>query len=276
MSPPAPPSLVDLHVHLFPRRMFEAVWDYFEARDWAVHREHVEEVARTLAGHGVTLACALSYPHRAGVARPLNEFMESVGRELPLFRPFGSVHVEDESLRADVDHVIASPHLHGFKFQPLVQRFDVADLRLDYLYERCVETGTPLVMHLGTAPVANPFVGFARFAALLRRHPGLRVCVAHMGAFEVDEFLRALDDYPGVYLDTTMINVRTTLFDTTWRGDAERLGRHADRICFGSDWPNVPYPYQEALDSVARFPLPAEALPGVRGENALRFLGLKG
>lgn len=265
--------VVDLHMHLFPPRMFEAVWDYFETRDWAVHREHVDDVARTLVSHGVTLACALSYPHKRGVARPLNEFMEAVGRDAPLFRPFGSVHVDDDGLRADVDHVIASPHLHGFKFQPLVQGFDVNDPRLDYLYARCVETGTPLVMHLGTAPVANPFVGFAHFAALMRRFPELRVCVAHMGAFEVDEFLAALDDYPQVYLDTTMINVRTHLFDTAWRGDAERLRRHADRICFGSDWPNVPYPYQEALDSLERFPLPPDALAGVRGENALRFLG---
>lgn len=265
--------VVDLHVHLFPPRMFEAVWRYFEQRDWAVHHEQVEAVARTLKAHGVELACALSYPHKPGVARPLNQFMEQVGARWPLFRPFGSVHVDDESLEQDVEHVIGSPHLQGFKFQPLVQRFDVNDPRLDGLYRRCVESGTPVIAHLGNAPVANEFVGFDHFERLMGRFPELKICVAHMGGFEFDRFLAALDDFPDLWLDTTMINVRTDLFDARWRGDSERLARHADRICFGSDWPNVPYEYAEALASLSRFPLSDSALDGLRGANALRFLG---
>jgi len=253
--------------------MFEALWHYFESRDWPVHHEQVDQIAATLAEHGVYGACGLSYPHKPGVASALNDFMEAVGRRMPMFRPFGSVHIDDENLAAEVDRVIESPHLHGFKFQPLVQKFDVNDGRLDNLYQRCVEADTPLIMHLGTAPIANPFVGFNHFSKLMKRFPDLRVCVAHMGAFEVDSFLSALDDYPRMYLDTTMINVHTDLFDTTYRGDEERLRRHANRICFGSDWPNVPYPYQEALDSVSRFPFEPEQLPGVLGGNALAFLG---
>jgi len=264
--------IADLHVHLFPVPMFMAVWEYFETRGWSVHREHVEAVDRTLAAHGVEVATALSYPHKPGVARPLNRFMESVGQRFPRFRPFASVHVEDEDLEDEIRRVFESPHLHGFKFQPLVQRFDVNDRRLDPLYQGCLELEVPLIMHMGTAPISNEFVGFAHFRRLIERYPELRVCVAHMGGFEFDEFLGLLDDHPNMYLDTTMINVTTDLFDTSWRGDAERLARHADRICFGSDWPNVPYDYQEALDSVPRFPLSAEAQKLVRWDNALQFL----
>jgi len=253
--------------------MFEALWRYFESRDWPVHHEDVQHIARTLEEHGVDGACGLSYPHKTGVASSLNDFMEEVGRRIPFFHPFGSVHVEDDDLVAQVDRVIESPLLRGFKFQPLVQRFDVNDSRLDGLYERCLETATPLIMHLGTAPISNPYVGFAHFSKLMRRYPELRVCVAHMGAFEVDSFLHSLGDYPQMYLDTTMINVHTDLFDTTYRGDEELLCRYSDRICFGSDWPNVPYPYQEALDSVSRFPFEADQLPGVFGGNARMFLG---
>ncbi len=270
----AEPTIVDLHVHLFPQRMFEAVWDYFETRSWSVHHEHVDQVAGTLRAHGVEVACALTYPHQRHVARSLNGFMESVAQRYPLFHPFGCVHVDDEEIDADVDHVISSPFVHGFKFQPLVQKFSINDPRLEHLYTRCVETDTPLIMHMGTAPISNAFVGFAHFDKLMRRFPLLRVCVSHMGAFEFDEFLFALDDYPQMYLDTTMINVRTRLFDTTWRGDEVQLQKHQDRICFGSDWPNVPYPYEEALASVERFPLPPEAGELVFRENALRFLRL--
>jgi len=269
-----PHPIVDLHVHLFPERMFEAIWAFFKDWDWGVHREQVDAVAATLAGHGVTLATGLSYAHRPGVAGPLNEFMAAIGERHSMFRPFASVHVDDEDLKALVDRALDSPHLHGFKFQPLVQEYDLADPRLDYLYERCLERDFPILMHAGTGPIPNAYLGFEHFSRVLARFPELRLCVAHMGAFEYDAFLEALDDHPGLYLDTTMINTRTDLFDTTWRGDEQRLRRHADRICFGSDWPNVPYAYQEALDSLLRFPLPAEALPGLRGGNALRFLKL--
>jgi len=265
-------GIVDLHVHLFPPKMYEAVWDFFETRNWAVHHEYVEDVARTLTAHGVTLAAGLCYPHKTGVARSLNEFMESVGEKYPLFRPFATVHPDDADFREQVDYALASPHLHGFKFQPLVQMFDVNDARLDYLYERCQASSFPLIMHVGTAPVANEFVGVKHFRKLIKRYPDLRVCVAHMGGYEFNEFLYLMDEHPNVYLDTTMINVRTDLFDATWYGDEAALLRHADRICFGSDWPHVPYPYQEALDSLPRFPLPPKALVGVRGKNALCFL----
>jgi predicted TIM-barrel fold metal-dependent hydrolase len=93
-----------------------------------------------------------------------------------------------------------------------------------------------------------------------------------MGAFECQAYLERLARFPNMFLDTAMINVSTDLFDTTWTGERELLMRHADRVCFGSDWPNVPYAYQQALDSVERFGFPAGALPGIMRHNALRFV----
>ncbi|MDY0001729.1 MAG: amidohydrolase family protein [Polyangia bacterium] len=271
---PGVPEILDLHLHVFPPRMFEAVWRFFEGFDWAVHHEQAEDIARTLSAHGVGRATALTYPHKPGVSRGLNRFGEELAQAFPVFLPFGSVHVEDDDLDALAKEVIASPHLYGFKFQPLVQGFDVNDPRLDGLYGACQEARFPLVMHLGTAPYSNAFVGLEHFDRLMARFPRLRICVAHMGAYETEGFLERLDRHEDLWLDTTMINVETDLFDTAWKGDASRLARHADRICFGSDWPNVPYPYSEALESVGRFPLPPEARQGVLGANARRFLGL--
>ena len=271
-----PGELIDLHVHVFPPRMFEAVWQYFETRGWSVHHEHAADIARTLTAHGVSRAVTLHYPHKPGVAGDLNRFAEDVAQVHPIFLPFAAVHVEDADLRAEVDRVIASPHLHGFKFQPLVQAFDVNDPRLDYLWGACCEAGFPVLAHLGTAPMSCPWVGVAHLDRLLHRFPTLRLCVAHLGAFESDAFLARMDRFPDLFLDTAMIAVRTDLFDTTFRGDADALARHADRIAFGSDWPDVPYPYQEALDSLARLPLPPSSLADLRSGSARRFLRLEG
>ncbi len=266
--------ILDLHLHAFPPRMFEAVWRFFEGRDWTVQRQQAAEIAATLAAHGVERAVALNYPHKPGVARSLNQFGMDLAVEHPVFLPFASVHVEDADLRAVTDEALASPHLYGFKFQPLVQAFDVNDPRLDYLWEACLEADFPLLLHLGTAPYANEWVGLHHFDRLLSRYPDLRVCVAHMGAFEVDGFLERLERYPRMVMDTAMINVQTDLFDTRWQGDTQRLRRHVDRICYGSDWPNVPYPYEEALQSLRRFPFDADALPALYADNARRFLKL--
>ena len=234
----------------------------------------MDAVARTLRAHGVVRTVALSYPHKPGVAGPLNRFMESVGRADDLFWPFASIHPDDEDFEAVVDHAVESPHIHGFKFQPLVQRFDVNHPRLDYLYRRCLDLDMPVTMHIGSGPMANEFVGPDHFRRLMRRFEDLRICVAHMGAPEYDDFLRMLGDHPGMFLDTAMINTRTDVFDTTFRGNPELLHEHVDRICFGSDWPNVPYPYSEAVDSASRFPLPSGYQPGIYTDNARRFLKL--
>ncbi|MBU2551384.1 MAG: amidohydrolase, partial [Proteobacteria bacterium] len=174
-----------------------------------------------------------------------------------------------------VDKALASPHLYGFKFQPLVQRFDVNDFRLDYLYRACIESRTPITMHIGSGPIANEFVGIGHFRKLMRRHPELRVCVPHMGWTEFDEFLRLMDDHPNMFLDTAVINVEAGPdMDTGYPVEPERLTKYADRVCFGSDWPLVSWDYQTALDSVRRFGFDADAIEAVMGRNALRFLGV--
>jgi len=167
-------QIIDLHVHLFPERMFEAVWQQFTSRGWGFHREYVPQIKQTLRAHGVTHAVGLSYPHKSGVAKPLNGFMETLGASESMFLPFASVYPDDPDFREIVDHALDSPHLHGFKFQPLVQRFDINHVRLDYLYEKCLERDFPITMHIGSGPVANEFVGIDHFRKLMRRFERLR------------------------------------------------------------------------------------------------------
>jgi predicted TIM-barrel fold metal-dependent hydrolase len=271
-----PHGIIDLHVHIFPKRMFEAVWNYFETRGWPVHHEHVETIIDTLQSHGVDCAVGLSYPHKTGVAKPLNRFMEDVGRKYPFFKPFASVHPDDEDFQSYVDQAFESPHIFGFKFQPLVQGYDVNDPRLDYLYQGCLEREFPITMHIGTGPIGNEFVGPDHFRRLMERFPELRVCVPHMGGPEYDEFLSMMGDYPNMWLDTTMINTPFDLVDLSFQGYQNLLMKYADRICYGSDWPNVPYSYRDALGSVANFGFSEEDYEKVMRANGRRFLGIPG
>ena len=76
------------------------------------------------------------------------------------------------------------PRILGFKLQLLVQRFSPDDERLFPLYELVMAKGKRLLLHVGTGPVGNEFVGVAPFRRLLARYPDLPAIVAHMGALE--------------------------------------------------------------------------------------------
>ncbi len=268
------PGIIDQHVHVFPERMFGAVWEHFKSMGWGFHKEYAEKIKQTLSAHGVSHAVGLSYPHKVGVAKSLIRFMETLGQTDMMFLPFVSVYPDDDDFRETVDYALDSPYLYGFKFQPLVQRFDVNDSRLDYLYERCLERNFPITMHIGSGPITNDFVGIGHFRKLMRRFAQLRICVPHMGWTEFEEFLLMMGDYPNMFLDTAVINITDHAIDTTYPVEGERLIPHADRVCFGSDWPFVHYDYQTALDSVKRFGFPLEMLQKVMRNNAMRFLNM--
>ena len=261
-----------MHTHAFPKGWFEAVWSYFETRGWAVHRQYVGDIQKTLTSHGIDKAVALSYPHAKGVVQKLNHFMIQLVKDHPFFIGFGSVHIDEDDFDSIMDEVFQN--LSGFKFQPLVQCFDINHSKLDPLYDRCVAHDFPILIHAGTAPTANDYVGFKHFQTLMKNYPDLRVCVAHLGAFECEKFLHLCKDHPNMYLDTAMIQVKCELLDTFYHGDEDLLKSCADRICYGSDWPNVPYDYQECLASIERFPFSQKERQAMRGVNGARFLKL--
>jgi predicted TIM-barrel fold metal-dependent hydrolase len=54
------------------------------------------------------------------------------------------------------------------------------------------------------------------------------------------------------------------------------LLRHQDRILLGSDFPLIPYPYEEERSFVVRRALPAPVARKILHDNAVKFLRLDG
>lgn len=128
-----------------------------------------------------------------------------------------------------------------------------------------------------TGPHINEFTGVDRFARVLERFPGLRAVVCHMGAFETPACLRLLDRFPHLHLDTTMAmtpaSTPFTRIDPWIVRDAD-LVRHAGRIVFGSDFPNLPYPYEEERRGLWGRDLPLPVYRQIFYENARALFGL--
>jgi len=268
---------IDVHVHLHPERLARAIQDVFARDGWHAHHPwDPRAVADSLAAHGVERFCFFSYAHKPGIARSLNAWIAETARLLPAGIPVGTVHAGDDDVLAIADEAMDAG-LAGFKFHLSVQRFRADDARLMPLYERVAERGRFLVVHAGTMPYRDAFTGIDGFRGVMRRFPSLRVIVAHLGCFDTEAFLALADECPNLYLDTTM--ALTPLSDRFLGGDAdtiptEWLLRYQDRIMLGSDFPLIPYAYEEERSFVARRSLPEAVARKILYENAARFLGL--
>jgi hypothetical protein len=134
-----------------------------------------------------------------------------------------------------------------------------------------------LVIHVGTGPHTNEFTGLARFERVLERFPELRASICHMGAFETRSAFQLLDRFPHLHLDTTMAMTEASLpytrIDPAVVRDAD-LVRYADRILFGSDFPNLPYPYEAERVGLWARDLPMDVYRRIFRDNARRFFGV--
>ena len=269
---------IDVHVHLHPPRLARAISEVFAREGWhAAHAWEPAEVADTLAGRGVERFCYFSYAHKPGIARSLNAWLAETARRLPAGIPLGTVHAGDPDLVEVAEEAMDDLGLAGFKFHLSVQRFRADDPRLIPFYESVAARGRFLVMHAGTMPYKDEFTGLAPFRAVMERFPMLRVVVAHMGAFDTPGFLELTERFENLYVDTTMT---LTPAATPYVGidprtiPTELILKYQDRIMLGSDFPLIPYDYEEERRFVADRALPEATARKILHDNAARFLGL--
>jgi len=273
VEPPAGFRYVDAHTHLHPPRLFAAIRRWFdEHTDWNLRGPtEPAAVAAALRAAGVDRFVFFSYAHRPGMARDLNRWLRDAAAGLPDGLPLGTVHAADEDPAAIAEEACGRFGFGGLKLHIQVQGFYPDDPRLTPVYERLAALGRVLVIHVGTGPHPSPFTGLVRFARVLERHPALRAVVCHMGAFETRLALALLDRFPHLYLDTTMA---LTAASSPYTGidpavvQDEDLVRHADRIVFGSDFPNLPYAYEEERRGLWARDLPLSVYRRIFHDNA--------
>lgn len=272
---------IDSHTHLFPDRLAAAVQRTLSAEtDWEFStptaRDEIEDVLRSA---GVEAYVALPYAHEAGLARELNSWLLERADASDLLIPFATVHPDDEDPAAVARDAFAAG-ARGLKIHCPVQECRPADSRLEPVLEVAVEYDRPITYHGGTAPLyeESPYVGADVFEDLLESYPDLRVCCAHMGTYEVDRFLAFAREYEGVYLDTTFAMStsapETMGFDPSSIAD-ETLVELSESIMYGSDYPNIPYPYRDERAGLLERELPRETARDIFYRTALEYLGLE-
>ena len=245
-------------------------------RPWPLrYRDEDDVLVETLRSFGVRRFTALPYAHKPDMAEFLNDWAAGFAARVPEAAVCGTFFPEP-GVAAYV--TARTESVEVWKVHVQVGAFTVTDPLLDEAWGVIADTGTPVVLHAGQRPgpdrAHRPRAGRRRCCA---RHPRLRLVIAHAGAPEYADFLALAEAYERVALDTTM--AFTPFFDEM--GGAyppELLPRLRDlglagKVHLGSDFPNIPYPYADQLDALARLDLGEEWLRAVCWANTAALLG---
>lgn len=254
------PGLVDVHTHFMPKRVLDKVWAYFDTagplvgRTWHVEYRAAEaERLEMLRRFGVHRFTALVYPHKPDMAAWLNEWAAEFARETPDCIATATFYPEPSASTYVAAAIDQGTRI--FKAHIQVGDYEPNDPLLDDVWALIEDANLPVVIHCGSGPQPGRFTGPAPIKALLQRHPRLPLVIAHMGMPEYSEFMDIADRFAQVRLDTTM--AFTPFTDEMMPIPPEQIPRlrdFGDRILFGSDFPNIPYPYADALTALTELP----------------------
>lgn len=242
---------IDAHVHVFPNPLFDAIWRFFEKNYWPInYKIYGPQIAQFYRDQQFAGFTTLNYAHKPDLSPMMNEYTRKFHEQFPESIPFGTLHPGDKDLMKHAETCLTSYNFLGFKFQLLVTDFFIYDERLLPVYDLIRREDKVLVFHTGTAPAANLYVGIKHFRKFADKYGDLHVQIAHLGSYEYDQFMTLLDQHPTFYMDTAMMLVDHRLFPSDYPPGIAVLEAHEDQLLFGSDFPEIPYDFQESWKSL--------------------------
>ncbi len=275
--PTSLPRVVDAHVHLFPDRVFEAIWRWFEAYGWPVRYQlKTPAIVEFLLSRGVARIVGLAYSHKPGMARALNAFMAQVAKNESRVTGLATVLPGEPDARGILEEAFDAG-LRGVKLHCHVQAFAPDSPELVEIFEACIARDLPIVMHAGRQPASPRYprdvaeiCSAERIERVLVDHPRLRLSVPHLGADEFGAYERLLERHDNLWLDTTML--LADYFPLV--APTRLLFARPERIMYGTDFPNLPYAWDREIHRLTKLGLSDETLARVLSGTADAFFAL--
>lgn len=266
------PGIVDVHVHFLPERVLAKVWAYFDeaerhyGRAWPIqYRTSEADRVATLEKLGVQAFAPLVYPHKPDMGRWLTEWVTDFAARTPAAVPTATLYPEPGV--ADYLGAAVAAGARAVKVHVQVGGFDPRDPLLRPAWGLLADAGVPSIVHCGHGPIPGSHTGLDVFGEVLAEHPRLPVVLAHAGMPDFGGALDLVRRYDNVHIDTTMVGTPYSLRMAPLPDDwAARLVDVPGRVVFGSDFPNIPYPYVEQVRAVAGWAAADDRL----GEGFLR------
>ena len=184
--------------------------------------------------------------------------------------------MDPDAMAAEVERCAKELGATGIKIHPAEGHYFPHDERMWPVYEKIRELGLPIISHGGLF-MMTPDVDYTRpsnFEPILKRFPGLKLVVAHLGHGFWDESVALAEKYPDVYFDTSAVVSGVEHIEVLSDDDAAELIRKLgmDRVMFGSDYPW--FSPAASLEALLKLPLKPAEREKILGENARRVLGI--
>lgn len=250
------PGAIDVHTHFLPAPVMQAVWSYFDEAEanygvpWPIaYRWQADERLAHLRAMGILRFTSLTYAHKPGMAAWLNDWSLDFAAAVPDCIPSATFFPEPEA--AGYVEAVLGRGAQVFKLHLQVGDFDPREPVLDDVWGLLADTGVPVVVHCGSAPLPGRFTGLEPISEVARRFPQVRLIIAHLGAAEYSQFLDLTRTRAHTWLDTTM--GLTGFMQELQPFPSELLpelrAAAADgQVIFGSDFPNIPYPFAHQVE----------------------------
>jgi len=268
--------IVDVHTH---------VWRY---------PDHIDEVfmdGLRLARPGVTINLTVDFDPfmeamkpcdrvicfglrglQTGLHVPNDHIAQFVGRAPEKLIGFMSLDPAEPGWKDDFERSRTVLGLKGVKLGPIYAGFDPTDPRLDWLYAACAKENLPVLIHVGTSFVRFGPLEWSRpllVDTIARRHPDLKIIMAHLGHPWEGEAIAVARKHPNVFTDVSALHYRPWQFYHSLML-AQEYGA-MQKLLFGSDYPfTTPALSMEGIRNANRF-TPGTSLPRVN-EQALEDL----
>ena len=264
---------VDVHTHVWPDRIADAVADNMESELGfsPIASNTVDGIKAHMRASGVDKSIVLGVAARADQVRRANDWLISIADDMLV--PFGAVHPDIEDKGGEIRH-LRTHGVKGIKMHPVINSFYPDDPQWFPVYEELGDDMT-LAIHSGRLPHqasdATLYAAPERIMNVVRRFPRLKVIALHLGGFYMlDEAERVLLGHENILVDTTWPpSIRELTADTI----TAIIAKHgAHKVCFGTDYPLVEMGTES--DYLASLPLSSEQVEGILGENARQFIGL--
>ncbi len=252
--------------------MLRAIYAWFDDVGWRIPKPpDAAAILDAVAASGAERVFLLIYSHKAGIARPLNRWLYDLAQRDPRVIPIGCVHPADPDLAEIVVEALDDFGFAGIKLHCNVGRFLADDPRFDPLYGALQERGRLAVVHAGTAPLLDEWVGLDGVKDVLERFPGLRIQLPHLGMSEWDLALDLVERHQ-VWLDTANVIDSPHVLHEEGAAFLAKLAaaatRFPDRILYGSDYPILEPPLGLAIERLHELRLGEELLARLLGANA--------
>lgn len=314
-----PCPALDSHAHTFPPKLMKAVQSFFNKSYWPPAYKGGEEDVDMLLDLGVTHVTLVHYAHKAGISRGLNEYIVNLAAQLvaqfgpSCCTPLANVFPGEP----DQGAILAEAFIvgcQGVKLHAHVQYCRADDFsRLQSVYETCVAFKKPILFHAGSSPNIPIITNSQRLEStlplchpnfvrtVLEKYPDLVLIIPHIGSDETDAYVEMLDQFPNLYLDTTMTlhmhaqaissgNLESTEITSpldesekrTMEGRwslpklcrlYEQLGSQNRLLC-GTDFPNFSHNYHLEYLLLLKMGLSKAALEGILFRSACKVYGI--